>query len=65
MKWEDWDAQHGPLRMIGPPYVYNVKAGNATVLEEALRMAMENPIGRYIRDYDSLFSLKPRILTCY
>lgn len=40
--------QHGPAQMIGPPYVYSYYVKNYTQMQEAVKMAIETPIERYI-----------------
>lgn len=46
--WDDNYAQHGPASLIGPPYVYSYRHQNETELFEAIRLAAETPIPRYI-----------------
>ncbi|KAL7420898.1 hypothetical protein Q5752_004852 [Cryptotrichosporon argae] len=43
-----WHCQQQALCDSPPPYVYNVRAGNQTELEEALRAAVSTSIDRFI-----------------
>ncbi|KAH8823016.1 hypothetical protein DL96DRAFT_329836 [Flagelloscypha sp. PMI_526] len=43
-----WQAQHDLLRALDPPYVYNVRRGDAEGLEAAFKSALENPIESFI-----------------
>lgn len=43
-----WDAQHGQLKWLDPPYVYNVFKGDKEGFVKAVKSAIENPIGRFV-----------------
>lgn len=40
-----WSAQHELLKFEDPPYVYNVKKGDLEGFVDAVRRAVENPLG--------------------
>ncbi|WRT65680.1 uncharacterized protein IL334_002625 [Kwoniella shivajii] len=46
--WTKWYSQHDGLRPYGPPFVYHVQKNNKEQLEEAMRLAIENPIDSFI-----------------
>ncbi|KAH8823008.1 hypothetical protein DL96DRAFT_1559781 [Flagelloscypha sp. PMI_526] len=55
-----WWTQHDPLKALDPPYVYNVRDGDAEGLEAAFKSAMEHPIDRFIPPAMSTEAVKER-----
>lgn len=71
---EHWELQHDALRDLDAPYVYHVVSvtemrglantdtpqfkGNETMLRDAVEQAVNNPIGRFIREW-WLWRLRP------
>ncbi|KAH8823015.1 hypothetical protein DL96DRAFT_329832 [Flagelloscypha sp. PMI_526] len=43
-----WQARHDLLRALDPPYMYDVRKGDAEGLEAAFKSALENPIEQFI-----------------
>ncbi len=43
---EGWDSMHGLLKLLDPPYVYNVKRGDREGFAKAIKSAIEHPIDR-------------------
>ncbi|KAF8344119.1 uncharacterized protein EI90DRAFT_46274 [Cantharellus anzutake] len=43
---EAWGAQHSMLKLLDPPYVYNVKKGDREGLTKAIQAALNDPIDR-------------------
>lgn len=41
---------HALLKLLDPPYVYNVKKGDRKGFANAIKSAIENPIDRYVKE---------------
>ncbi|KAF8344118.1 uncharacterized protein EI90DRAFT_46056 [Cantharellus anzutake] len=58
---EGWDSMHGTLKLLDPPYVYNVKRGDRKGFAKAIKSAIENPIDRFVLDRMTLFNVEERM----
>ncbi|KAF8334198.1 uncharacterized protein EI90DRAFT_3121533 [Cantharellus anzutake] len=59
-----WNTQHNPLKLFGPPYVYNVLAGSKSEFIKAIKDAVENPLPeRYILERMTISAVKARTAT--
>ncbi|KAF7761465.1 hypothetical protein Agabi119p4_9457 [Agaricus bisporus var. burnettii] len=56
-----WDTQHRTLVEYDPPYVYHVHAKNFTGFLEAVKGAINNPIGRFIPEHMTEKSVQGRL----
>ncbi|KAI0318456.1 hypothetical protein OF83DRAFT_21938 [Amylostereum chailletii] len=56
-----WDAQHGILKYLDPPYVYNVFKDDEEAFVDAVRAAVENPIDGFIMDDMRIESITDRM----
>ncbi|KAL0952575.1 hypothetical protein HGRIS_006831 [Hohenbuehelia grisea] len=56
-----WSSQHDALKFENPPYVYNVRSGDAQALWKAIHDALSNPIDRYIPADMTMDALKLRL----
>ncbi|KAJ8480912.1 hypothetical protein ONZ45_g15485 [Pleurotus djamor] len=56
-----WHTQHDGLKYEDPPYVYNVRRGDEEGFWSAIRLAIDNPIPRYIVSNMTMESLKFRL----
>jgi len=58
---DEWDAMHALLKLLDPPYVYNVKKGDRKGFANAIKSAIENPIDRFVLDRMTLPSVEERM----
>jgi len=59
---DKWDVQHGLLKLLDPPYVYNVRRGDKEGFLKAIKSALENPLtDRYIVERMKMESLEKRL----
>jgi len=59
---DKWDIQHGLLKLLDPPYVYNVHTGDKKAFLKAIKGALENPLpDRYILERMKMASLEKRV----
>ncbi|KAF8334197.1 uncharacterized protein EI90DRAFT_3051445 [Cantharellus anzutake] len=57
-----WDIQHGLLKLLDPPYVYNVHSGDKEGFLKAIKGAMTNPLtDRYILERMMMSSVEKRV----
>ncbi|KAF7306540.1 hypothetical protein MIND_00445300 [Mycena indigotica] len=56
-----WAAQHGFLKRLDPPYVYNVFAGDRKGFVDAVKSAVANPIESYIVDAMRISAVEKRL----
>lgn len=57
-----WSAQHELLKFEDPPYVYNVKKGDLEGFVDAVRRAVENPLGdRWVLERMRMGSVERRL----
>lgn len=57
-----WSAQHELLKFEDPPYVYNVKKGDLEGFVDAVRRAVENPLGdRWVPERMRMESVERRL----
>ncbi|KAF9513443.1 hypothetical protein BS47DRAFT_1372531 [Hydnum rufescens UP504] len=55
-----WLAQHGLLKLLDPPYVYNVFSGDQKGFAKAIKDAIAHPIDRHILDRMKMTSVEDR-----
>lgn len=58
-----WYSQHGLLRFLDPPFVYNVYRDDFEGFMTAIKNAMSHPIDRYVLDRMRMSSVKARLQT--
>lgn len=58
-----WEAQHGALKFMDPPYVYNVFKGDREGFINAIKHALANPVDRYILPQMTMSAVEERLAT--
>jgi len=59
---DKWDTQHGLLKLLDPPYVYNVHAGDKEGFLKAIKSALKNPLtDRLVLERMKMASLEQRV----
>ncbi|KAJ7055068.1 hypothetical protein C8F01DRAFT_1030595 [Mycena amicta] len=61
MNRDQWNAQHGTLKELDPPYVYNVFKGDKEGFVKAVKDALANPIQSYILDQMRMSAVEERL----
>jgi len=56
-----WTTQHDTTRILSPPYVYHVQAGDSEALMDAFQKILENPIDRFIPEHMLFSSMQNRV----
>ncbi|KAF7320164.1 hypothetical protein MKEN_00800900 [Mycena kentingensis (nom. inval.)] len=56
-----WVAQHGTMKELDPPFVYNVFQGDKQGFIDAVKKALENPIDRFILDRMRMSAVEERL----
>lgn len=56
-----WDSQHGILKYMDPPYVYNVHKDDYAGFAAAIKAALETPIERKILERMKLDAIEERL----
>ncbi|KZP09351.1 glycosyltransferase family 18 protein [Athelia psychrophila] len=56
-----WDGQHGLLKLLDPPFVYNVFAEDLDGFVAAIKGALENPIERHVLERMRMSAVMARV----
>ncbi|KAF8290230.1 hypothetical protein DL93DRAFT_2174225 [Clavulina sp. PMI_390] len=56
-----WEVQHGLLKFLDPPYVYNVFKDNTAGLVKAIKAAVANPIDHHVPEPMLMRSVEMRL----
>jgi len=56
-----WNAQHALLKLLDPPYVYNVFKGDREGFVNAVKAAISTPIDSYILDRMKMEAVEDRV----
>jgi len=56
-----WHSQHGILKFLDPPFVYNVHKDDFDGFMQAIKNAISHPINRYVLDRMRVSSVMARL----